>query len=220
MTVLEQVPEVEVSAKATRRRFSAKEKLRILGLADACTKVGELGAMLRREGIYSSSLAFLSVSVDVSFLLVKAAAHDQPVPGLSRRHPLPHVADEVVDALGVLALGEAGYRARVGVLRLMSPAAKQVGQAAVEARAVPWRFVAPGVRPRLRPAARGPAPLRRRRKTLTPASAVRLGLGEGDAAHGAVRLGLALCRAPVQCERELVFARRRRRVSSTPPPFT
>ncbi len=35
MTVLEQVPEVEVSAKATRRRFSAKEKLRILGLADA-----------------------------------------------------------------------------------------------------------------------------------------------------------------------------------------
>jgi transposase-like protein len=57
MTVLEQVPEVEVSAKATRRRFSAKEKLRILGLADACTKVGELGAMLRREGIYSSSLA-------------------------------------------------------------------------------------------------------------------------------------------------------------------
>ncbi len=59
MTKLEQVgavAEVEVSAKA-RRRFSAKEKLRILGLADACTKVGDLGAMLRREGIYSSSLA-------------------------------------------------------------------------------------------------------------------------------------------------------------------
>lgn len=49
--------ETEVSAKATRRRFSAKEKLRILKLADACTQVGALSAMLRREGIYSSSLA-------------------------------------------------------------------------------------------------------------------------------------------------------------------
>ena len=49
--------ETEVSAKATRRRFSAKEKLRILRLADDCTQVGELGALLRREGIYSSHLA-------------------------------------------------------------------------------------------------------------------------------------------------------------------
>lgn len=62
MTVLAQagavaVAEVEVSAKARRQRRSAKEKLRILGLADACTEVGELGAMLRREGIYSSSLS-------------------------------------------------------------------------------------------------------------------------------------------------------------------
>ena len=51
------VAEVEVSAKAKRRRFTAKEKLRILKLADACTKVGELGAMLRRDGVYSSSLS-------------------------------------------------------------------------------------------------------------------------------------------------------------------
>ncbi len=51
------VAETEVSAKATRRRFTAKEKLRILKKADACTKPGELGAMLRKEGIYSSSLS-------------------------------------------------------------------------------------------------------------------------------------------------------------------
>jgi transposase-like protein len=51
------VTEVEVSAKATRRRFTAKEKLRILNEADACTEVGELSAMLRKEGIYSSSLS-------------------------------------------------------------------------------------------------------------------------------------------------------------------
>lgn len=40
----------------TRRRFSAADKLRILKAADACTKSGELGALLRREGLYSSSL--------------------------------------------------------------------------------------------------------------------------------------------------------------------
>ena len=49
--------ETEVTAKAKRRRLTAVEKLRILRLADTCTKLGELGAMLRREGIYSSSLA-------------------------------------------------------------------------------------------------------------------------------------------------------------------
>jgi transposase-like protein len=49
--------ETEVSAKAKRRRFTAKEKLRILKKADACTRTGELGAMLRSEGIYSSSLS-------------------------------------------------------------------------------------------------------------------------------------------------------------------
>jgi len=49
-------PETEVSVKATRRRFSAAEKLRILKEADACTKPGEQGALLRREGLYSSHL--------------------------------------------------------------------------------------------------------------------------------------------------------------------
>lgn len=48
--------ETEVVAKAGRRRFSAAEKLRILRAADACTERGELGALLRREGIYSSQL--------------------------------------------------------------------------------------------------------------------------------------------------------------------
>ena len=48
--------EVEVLAKATRRRFSAEYKLRILREADACTQPGELGALLRREGLYSSNV--------------------------------------------------------------------------------------------------------------------------------------------------------------------
>lgn len=48
--------ETEVSDKAKRRRFTAKYKLRILREAAACTERGELGALLRREGLYSSHL--------------------------------------------------------------------------------------------------------------------------------------------------------------------
>ena len=49
--------ETEVVAKARRRRFTATEKLRVLQQADRCTRPGELGALLRREGLYSSHLS-------------------------------------------------------------------------------------------------------------------------------------------------------------------
>ena len=48
------VPPIEV--KATRRRFTAEYKRTILAEADACTKPGERGALLRREGLWSSHL--------------------------------------------------------------------------------------------------------------------------------------------------------------------
>ena len=48
--------EVEVTAKPTRRRYTAEYKHRILREAVACTRPGELGALLRREGLYSSNL--------------------------------------------------------------------------------------------------------------------------------------------------------------------
>ena len=47
----------EVADKTTRRRFSAKYKRRIVREADRCTKPGELGALLRREGLFSSALS-------------------------------------------------------------------------------------------------------------------------------------------------------------------
>ena len=50
-------PDPEVAATAKRRQFSSKEKHRILAAADRCTEVGQIGALLRREGIYSSQLA-------------------------------------------------------------------------------------------------------------------------------------------------------------------
>lgn len=49
-------PLTEVKPKATRRRFTAEYKRSILAQADACTKPGELSALLRREGLYSSHL--------------------------------------------------------------------------------------------------------------------------------------------------------------------
>src|ERR1700746_1827269 len=48
--------EIEVVAKAERRRFAAEYKRRIVREADRCTKPGEIGALLRRGGLYSSLL--------------------------------------------------------------------------------------------------------------------------------------------------------------------
>jgi len=48
--------DVEVVAKASRRRFTAEYKRQILREADACTAPGAIGALLRREGLYSSNL--------------------------------------------------------------------------------------------------------------------------------------------------------------------
>ena len=51
-----QPQETEVVAKAKRRMFTAKYKREIVRRADACQESGEIGALLRREGLYSSHL--------------------------------------------------------------------------------------------------------------------------------------------------------------------
>lgn len=50
------VADPEVPEKARRRRFTAEYKLRVLQEADACGEPGDIGALLRREGLYSSHL--------------------------------------------------------------------------------------------------------------------------------------------------------------------
>ena len=50
-------PDPEVLEKALRRQYPAEYKLRVVREADACTQPGELGALLRREGLYSSHLS-------------------------------------------------------------------------------------------------------------------------------------------------------------------
>jgi transposase len=51
------IPDPEVVPRAKRRRFSAAYKLRILEEADASSGSRQIGALLRREGLYSSHLA-------------------------------------------------------------------------------------------------------------------------------------------------------------------
>lgn len=50
-------PDPEVTERPQRRRFTAEYKLRIVREADACKGDGDVGALLRREGLYSSQLA-------------------------------------------------------------------------------------------------------------------------------------------------------------------
>lgn len=50
-------PNPEVPARAQRRSFTAEYKQRIVREAEQCTQSGEIGALLRREGLYSSILA-------------------------------------------------------------------------------------------------------------------------------------------------------------------
>jgi len=50
------VADPEVTEKARRRRFSAEYKLRVVEEADGCTEPGQVGELLRREGLYSSHL--------------------------------------------------------------------------------------------------------------------------------------------------------------------
>ena len=54
----EQVPDPELVEQAKRRSFTAEYKARILAEADACTRPGEVGELLRREGLYTSHLTY------------------------------------------------------------------------------------------------------------------------------------------------------------------
>jgi transposase len=52
------VPDPELVEQAKRRTFTAEFKARILAEADACTRPGEVGELLRREGLYTSHLTY------------------------------------------------------------------------------------------------------------------------------------------------------------------
>ena len=75
-----EMPDPEVMPKVERRQFSNEEKLRILAEADACTSPGEVGALLRREGIYSSYLAKWRMARDRGLLVAEGDQKRGPKP--------------------------------------------------------------------------------------------------------------------------------------------
>ncbi len=50
-------PSTEAPEKPVRRRFTTEYKLRILAETDRCTEMGQIGELLRREGLYASLLS-------------------------------------------------------------------------------------------------------------------------------------------------------------------
>jgi len=74
------VPDPEVPEKAKRRQFSPEYRLRILKEADACKGPGEIGALLRREGLYSSNLVTWRRQRDARALVGMKAQKRGPKP--------------------------------------------------------------------------------------------------------------------------------------------
>jgi transposase-like protein len=89
----EGVPDPELVEQAKRRSFSARYKLEILAKADACTRPGEVGELLRREGLYTSHLTYWRKQVRDGALKElgrprgrkPADRRDQEIAGLTRR---------------------------------------------------------------------------------------------------------------------------------------
>jgi len=73
-------PDPEVPERPKRRRFTAEYKLEILKEADACTEPGEIGALLRREGLYSSHLVDWRRQRDAGALVALGRPRGRPRP--------------------------------------------------------------------------------------------------------------------------------------------
>ena len=77
----------ELSERAVRHRFSAQEKLRVLAAIDAAAgQAGGIGAILRREGLYSSTLSRWRQQRDAGVLIALTPAKRGPKP--MARNPL------------------------------------------------------------------------------------------------------------------------------------
>ena len=105
MSVLERAlggPEIEVTAKATRRQFTLEYKRKIVREADGCKTPGAIGALLRREGLYSSHLTTW-----------RAARDRGELAGASKkRGPVPRVPDPRDKRIAELERETARWRKR------------------------------------------------------------------------------------------------------------
>ena len=73
-------PDPELVERPRRRTFTAAYKLKIVHEADACTKSGEVGALLRREGLYTSHLSTWRKQHDAGALQASSKPRGRPKP--------------------------------------------------------------------------------------------------------------------------------------------
>ena len=89
----EQFPDPEVSAKGKRRYHTAAYKAKILKQADSCTEPGALGALLRREGLYSSHLTMWRKKRDAGLAEQKRGRKKDPA--TAERHEIARYQREI-----------------------------------------------------------------------------------------------------------------------------
>ena len=163
-------PDPEVVAKPKRRQFTAQYRLRILEEAESCTQPGEVGRLLRREGLYSSHLTEWRRARREGSLqgLTPSKRGRKPAernPLSAKVHELEakvarlekelHTAHTILDVQGKVA-GLLGFqpRTREGLLMAVQPLASQVGVApACRALGVPPGFLLPSSEARSRASA-------------------------------------------------------------------
>ena len=121
-------PDPEVVPKASRRTFSAAKKLRILNEADACTQPGQIGALLRREGLYSSHL--------VKWRRSRAAGQLQAL-APQPRGPKSTPPDPVAEELAQLRKENTRLQARLAQAELIIDVQKKVAQLLGETHPAP-----------------------------------------------------------------------------------
>ena len=112
-------PDPEVVPKASRRTFSAAQKLRILNQADACTQPGQIGTLLRREGLYSSHL--------VKWRRLRAAGQLQAL-APQPRGPKPSPPEPLAAELAQVRKENARLLARLAQAELIIDVQKKVAQ--------------------------------------------------------------------------------------------
>jgi transposase len=111
-------PDPEVLAKGKRRSFTAEYKSRILAEVDRCKHDGEIGALLRREGLYSSHLATW-----------RAQRAEGGLAGLGRRRgPKPTPADPSAARIAELERENAKLRLRAEKAELLVDLQKKLAQ--------------------------------------------------------------------------------------------
>jgi len=106
----------EVSEKPTRRRFSVAYKERILAEADHCTGVGELGELLRREGLYSSNISLWRQQREAGTL------------GANRRGPIPNPNKKESQELAKLKRDNARLTERLRQAEIIIDVQKKVSE--------------------------------------------------------------------------------------------